>query len=111
MIRETVAYLKGLFPCHVHTTRSTSSTVSRPNRDYACRPQGRIRLRCRQVGPFLHHGGSQPAHIAESQDLAGAISMPLGIHCHNDSRPGCANSLCAVKAGAVHDHGNDKRCG
>ena len=33
------------------------------------------------------------------------VSLPLGVHAHNDSDLGVANSLMAVKAGATHVQG------
>ncbi len=43
------------------------------------------------------------------------LTAPLGIHAHNDSACGVANTLAAVRAGAVHLHGTinglGERCG
>ncbi len=48
-------------------------------------------------------------------DVRGGISVPLGIHCHNDSELAVANSLAAVQAGAIQVHGTingyGERCG
>lgn len=52
------------------------------------------------------NGGMLPADIEEIVTaVAAEVSTPLGIHCHNDSDCGVANSLAAVRAGAVHVQG------
>ena len=62
------------------------------------------------------NGGSLPDQIVAGVDAArGALSVPLGIHCHNDSDVATANSLAAVEHGAVHVQGTinglGERCG
>jgi 2-isopropylmalate synthase len=61
-------------------------------------------------------GGSLPTHIAAAVEAArGAVDVPLGIHCHNDSELAVANSLAAVEAGCVQVQGTingiGERCG
>jgi 2-isopropylmalate synthase len=52
------------------------------------------------------NGGALPWEIEEMLRLVGQnIQTPLGIHCHNDGGCGTANSLAAVRAGAVHVQG------
>jgi 2-isopropylmalate synthase len=62
------------------------------------------------------NGGSLPWQIGEIVDeVKAAIDHPLGIHCHNDSENAVANSLEAVRHGAVHVQGTingyGERCG
>ncbi len=62
------------------------------------------------------NGGSLTAHIQNSmRSVRSAVSIPLGIHCHNDSELAVANSLMAVECGAVQVQGTingyGERCG
>ena len=62
------------------------------------------------------NGGSLPSYIAEVVHIAGsAITVPLGIHTHNDSELAVANTLAGVEAGAVQVQGTingyGERCG
>ena len=61
-------------------------------------------------------GGSMPSQITAGVAAAqGAVGIPLGIHCHNDSELAVANSLAAVEAGCVQVQGTingvGERCG
>lgn len=52
------------------------------------------------------NGGSLPWEIEEIVGyVRQKIRVPLGIHCHNDSGCGVANTLAAVRAGVVHVQG------
>ncbi len=51
------------------------------------------------------NGGMLPDEITEMTKAALKIGAPLGIHCHNDAGLALANTLAAVKAGAVHVQG------
>lgn len=62
------------------------------------------------------NGGSMPEEIAElTRQAMKAVSIPVGIHCHNDCDLAVANSLAAVDAGAVQVQGTingiGERCG
>jgi 2-isopropylmalate synthase len=62
------------------------------------------------------NGGRLPDEVAAAVDAArAAVSVPLGIHCHNDSELGVANTLIAVQHGAVQVQGTingfGERCG
>ncbi len=63
------------------------------------------------------NGGSMPWEIEEAvRDVREALpGVPLGIHAHNDSDVGVANSLYAIRAGCVHVQGTingyGERCG
>jgi len=62
------------------------------------------------------NGGSMPWEISEIfQNIALELRYPLGIHTHNDSECAVANSLAAVRAGAIQVQGTingyGERCG
>ena len=62
------------------------------------------------------NGGSLPDDIFEIvQEVKSELAAPLGIHTHNDSEVGVANSLMAIRAGARHVQGTingyGERCG
>ena len=62
------------------------------------------------------NGGRLPEEIVEAVVAArGALSIPIGIHCHNDSDLSVANTLAAVDHGAVQVQGTingiGERCG
>ena len=62
------------------------------------------------------NGGSMPEEIAElTRSAIQQISVPVGIHCHNDCDLAVANSLAAVDVGAVQVQGTingfGERCG
>ncbi len=62
------------------------------------------------------NGGSLPEEITKlTGEAKQAVSVPLGIHTHNDSELAIANSLAAVDAGATQVQGTinglGERCG
>jgi 2-isopropylmalate synthase len=62
------------------------------------------------------NGGGLPAQLKEAiRKVQAVISLPLGIHCHNDSDLAVANTLAAVEAGIVQVQGTmngyGERCG
>ena len=62
------------------------------------------------------NGGTLPETIADFvRQLQQHVSVPIGIHCHNDCDLAVANSLAAVQAGAVQVQGTingiGERCG
>jgi 2-isopropylmalate synthase len=62
------------------------------------------------------NGGRLPFEIRAGVEAArGAVDGPLGIHAHNDGELGVANTLVAVRAGALHVQGTvngiGERCG
>jgi 2-isopropylmalate synthase len=62
------------------------------------------------------NGGRLPHEIAEGiKAVRAMVPTAIGIHCHNDSELAVANSLTAVREGAVHVQGTingfGERCG
>ena len=62
------------------------------------------------------NGGCFPDEIYEITTVAKlAVTIPVGIHCHNDTECAVANSVSAVKAGATQVQGTfigiGERCG
>lgn len=62
------------------------------------------------------NGGTLPEELAKIVEaVRNHIKTPLGIHCHNDSELGVANSLTALRGGAVLLQGTvngiGERCG
>jgi 2-isopropylmalate synthase len=62
------------------------------------------------------NGGSMPEEIFTIvQAVRQAVDHPMGIHAHNDAECAVANSLAAVRAGAIHVQGTingyGERCG
>ena len=62
------------------------------------------------------NGGCFPDEIASfTAEAVNYVKIPVGIHCHNDTGCAVANSLAAVKAGAVQVQGTftgiGERCG
>jgi 2-isopropylmalate synthase len=62
------------------------------------------------------NGGRLPFEIEAGVNLArDAVDTPIGIHCHNDSDVAVANTIAAVRAGAVQVQGTinglGERCG
>jgi len=62
------------------------------------------------------NGGSFPSEVARIvREVSELFSLPIGIHCHNDSGMAVANSVIAVENGAVQVQGTfngyGERCG
>ncbi|MBI5442089.1 MAG: citramalate synthase [Deltaproteobacteria bacterium] len=62
------------------------------------------------------NGGSLPWEVRQIiSDVKAKVSVPLGIHCHNDAELAVSNTLIAVEAGVGHVQGTvngyGERCG
>src|SRR5271170_1483475 len=62
------------------------------------------------------NGGRMPWEIEDAVKAAiAALRAPVGIHCHNDSEVAVANSLAAIRSGAIQVQGTinglGERCG
>ncbi|MDI6703585.1 MAG: citramalate synthase [bacterium] len=62
------------------------------------------------------NGGTMPYEIQEIiEEVKQEVHLPLGIHAHNDSGMGVANSIMAVRSGCQHVQGTingyGERCG
>ncbi len=52
------------------------------------------------------NGGTMPHEVAEITRAVGeALSIPVGIHTHDDAGLGVANALASIQAGSVHVQG------
>ncbi len=87
------------------------------NPDYAMRTlHAAIAGGARTVVLCDTNGGNMPWRIEEvTRRVTSAVSVPVGIHAHNDGGCAVANSVCAVQAGAAHVQGTfngiGERCG
>ena len=62
------------------------------------------------------NGSAFPDEVYKiTAEVANYIGTPIGVHCHNDTGMAAANSIAAVRAGAVHVQGTinglGERCG
>lgn len=62
------------------------------------------------------NGGTMPSEVSEIvKSVFGKVSVPLGIHCHNDSGTAVASSIAAIMEGAAQVQGTinglGERCG
>jgi len=62
------------------------------------------------------NGGATTSEVFKVvEEVKGMLSVPIGIHTHNDSEMAVANSIAAVQAGAAHVQGTingiGERCG
>ena len=116
MIRETIAFLREAGREVIYDA-SISSTAGRR---IPSMPARRSRRRSRAGRSIVvmcdTNGGSMPEEVAAlTKEAAAVVSVPLGIHTHNDCELAVANSLAAIDAGAVHVQGTinglGERCG
>ncbi|MGQ0635772.1 MAG: citramalate synthase [Planctomycetaceae bacterium] len=116
MIRDSVGYLKSLGREVIYDAEHFFDGYF-ANPDFALKT---IRT-AQEAGARLialcdTNGGRLPADIARGVDAArSALTIPVGIHCHNDCDLAVANSLIAVDHGATQVQGTingiGERCG
>jgi len=116
MIRDTLAFLRPYFPKVIYDAEHFFDGFKR-NPDYAMET---LRAAVSGGSDLLvlcdTNGGTLPTELsAIIGKVKEHISIPLGIHAHNDSETAVANSLSAVEAGVVHVQGTvngiGERCG
>lgn len=116
MVRESVAYLHGLGREVIFDAEHFFDGWKQ-NRDYALMSiQVAVEAGASRVVLCDTNGGSMPEEIGQiTADVVANVSVPVGIHCHNDCGLAIANSLAAVDAGATHVQGTmngfGERCG
>ncbi|MDR0197483.1 MAG: citramalate synthase [Oscillospiraceae bacterium] len=116
MISETIGYLtrmgKGVFFDAEHFFDGYKS-----NREYAVKTlEAAAAAGAKAVVLCDTNGGGFPDEIARAtRYVCERINIDVGIHCHNDTGCAVANSIAAVKGGAVQAQGtfigNGERCG
>ncbi len=116
IIRDTIAYLKTMFPV-VFFDAEHFFDGFKNNSEYAL-----TALQAAQEGGASRlilcdtNGGGFSSEITKViRFLKETIDCPLGIHCHNDGDLAVANSICAVQFGVDHVQGTingiGERCG
>ena len=116
MIKDTIEYLKSKNK-HIFFDAEHFFDGFKANQDYAIE----CILTAQNAGAEYivlcdTNGGSFPDEIDYAvKFVASKLSIPIGIHCHNDNDCACANSISAVKAGATQVQGTfagiGERCG
>ncbi|OGW61593.1 MAG: citramalate synthase [Nitrospirae bacterium RBG_16_64_22] len=116
MIEDTVSYIKGRGREVIYDAEHFFDGY-RANAEYALdtlRAAERGGADC--IVLCDTNGGSLPEEVGRIFREAGRVlRTPLGIHAHNDAELAVANTLAAVRAGAVQVHGTingyGERCG
>jgi 2-isopropylmalate synthase len=116
MIRDSVGFLAGEGREVIYDAEHFFDGL-RANRDFALQTiKAAEEAGAKLVCLCDTNGGRLPEEIAEAVAAAqAALSIPVGIHCHNDSDLAIANSLAALDQGAVQVQGTingiGERCG
>ena len=116
MIRDSVAFVKSAGRRVIYDAEHCFDGW-RSSPDYAVRTwRAAVDAGADMIVMCDTNGGSLPEQIEEAvKALRAAVACRVGIHCHNDCELAVANSLAAVRAGAVHVQGTingiGERCG
>ncbi len=116
MISETVAFLKSKGKEVVYDAEHFFDGF-KANPEYALKAiKAASAAGADNISLCETNGGNLPEEILRVFEIVKKeIKTPLGIHCHNDSELGVANSLAALRAGAVLLQGTvngiGERCG
>jgi 2-isopropylmalate synthase len=116
IIRDSLAYLRPNFARVIFDAEHFFDGFKR-NPEYALKSLEAAQLGGADLLVLCDtNGGTLPSEMAAIIDhVKENVSIPLGIHAHNDSETAVANSLLAVEAGAIHVQGTingiGERCG
>jgi 2-isopropylmalate synthase len=116
MIRDSIAYVKSEGREAIYDAEHCFDGW-KANPDYALQTlQAAADAGANMIVMCDTNGGTLPEQIAEFvKALKAVVSVPIGIHCHNDCELAVANSLAAVQAGAIQVQGTingiGERCG
>ncbi|WP_066637955.1 citramalate synthase [Desulfolucanica intricata] len=116
MIRESVSYLKDQGLDVIYDAEHFFDGY-KANPEYALQA-----IQAAEAGGAIRivlcdtNGGTMPWEIHDIiTRVKNSVSIPLGIHCHNDSEVAVANSIVAVRAGVTQVQGTingyGERCG
>ncbi|MBI5966905.1 MAG: citramalate synthase [Deltaproteobacteria bacterium] len=116
MIRDSLKFLKAAVP-EVHYDAEHFFDGFKGNPDYALATLKAAQEAKADIIVLCDtNGGTMPSELAEIiRTVQGQISLPLGIHAHNDTEMAVANTITAVQLG-VGDvqgtiNGYGERCG
>jgi len=106
MIEESVEYLKSLGKEVIYDAEHFFDGY-KASPDYALETiQAAARGGADVIVLCETNGGALPWEIGEVVELVkGQVSVPIGIHTHDDGGNGVANALVGIQAGAVHVQG------
>lgn len=116
MISETIKYLKDKGKIVFYDAEHFFDGY-KDNSDYALKTlKNAVQSGAKRIILCDTNGGTLPFEIEEIfLQVKKVIDVPLGIHCHNDCGLAVANSLSAVRAGAIQVQGTingyGERCG
>jgi 2-isopropylmalate synthase len=116
MIGDSVAFCAARAPEVIYDAEHFFDGLKR-NPDYALRTiQAAAAAGAAWIVLCDTNGGALPDEVAEAvSQVAREVSVPLGIHTHNDGDLAVANSLAAVRRGALQVQGTinglGERCG
>ncbi|MDP6613029.1 MAG: citramalate synthase [Candidatus Hydrothermarchaeota archaeon] len=116
LIKDSVAYLKGLGKWVIYDAEHFFDAYKQ-NRDYAMKTLASAWDAGADIIVLCDtNGGAMPYEIQELMaEVKEKVDAPLGIHTHNDADMAVANTIVAVKMGAIQVHGTingyGERCG